>query len=127
MPVTQRGIYHNLRESKYVVSNDEATLFFSSELYLNKFLSEYENNRINFLNKMAKIVVDSYLNMEILADITLYCKIEKRGFLAWLNGVKLSKEDLHKYALRKMMTNESVKWKQIPRPNLSQRFKVGVN
>lgn len=123
MPVTKRGIYHNLKESKYVASNDEVTFFFSSELYLNKFVDEYEQNRIIFLSKISKIVVDSYLTMEILADITFYCNIEKRGFLVWLNGLELSKEDLHKYALRKMMDSESSIWKIVERPNLKQRFR----
>ncbi|HSW76035.1 MAG TPA: early protein GP4 [Candidatus Saccharimonadales bacterium] len=126
MPSTKKGVYHNLRESEYVASNGEVTLFFSSELYLNKFLSQYENNRIIFLSKMAKLVVDSYLTMDILADITFYCKTEKRGFLAWLNGVKLNKEDLHKYALRLMLQKNEVKWIQIDRPKASQRFKIGV-
>jgi YHS domain-containing protein len=117
MPVTKRGIYHNLKESKYVASNGEVTFYFSSELYLTKFLNEYEQNRINFLSKMAKIVVNSYLNMEILADITLYCTIEKRGFYARMKGVNnprlslpINKEDLHKYALRKMMSSEVSGW-----------------
>lgn len=126
MPKTKWGVYHNLRESEYVASNGEVTLFFSSELYLNKFLSEYENNRIIFLSKLSKIVIDSYLSMNILSDITFYCKTEKRGFLAWLNGVKLSKEDLHKYALRLMLQKEPVKWVRIDRPKASQRFKIGV-
>lgn len=123
MPITKRGIYHNLKESKYVASNNEVTFFFSSELYLNKFVNEYEINRIIFLEKMAKIVVDSYLNMEILADITFYCNIEKRGFLAWLHGVEISREELHKYALRKMNENDSSKWVVTDRPNLKQRFR----
>jgi hypothetical protein len=126
MPSTKKGVYHNLRESEYVVSNGEVTLFFSSELYLNKFLSQYENNRIIFLSKMAKIVVDSYLNMNILADITFYYKTEKRGSLAWLNGVKMSKDDLNKYAVRNMLQKVEVKWIRIPRPKASQRFKIGV-
>jgi len=126
MPVTRKGVYHNLRESEYVVSNGEATLFFSSELYMNKFLNEYETNRVIFLSKMAKIVKESYLNMNILADSTHYFKTEKRGFLVWLNGVKLSKEDFHKYGLRLMLNNITPKWERIPRPKASQRFKIGV-
>jgi hypothetical protein len=45
MPATKRGVYHNLRESEYAVSNTEIAFFFSSEFVMNKYLSGYKDNR----------------------------------------------------------------------------------
>jgi hypothetical protein len=110
MPATKKGIYHNLAESKYTVSNGEIVFFFSSEFYLKKFLDGYNPNRVHFLHKMAKIVVDNALNYDTLADISYYKSIEKRGFFVRLQRAKINCDDLHKYALRKMNDKNSLEW-----------------
>jgi hypothetical protein len=110
MPVTKRGIYHNLMESKYTVSNSEIVFFFSSEVYLNKFMDGYQNHRVIFLEKMAKIAVENPLNMATLADITYYKKVEKRGFFVRLKRAKITWDDLYKYALRKMSDKNTLEW-----------------
>jgi hypothetical protein len=107
MPATKRGIYHNLRESKYTVSNSEIVFFFSSEFYLNKFLKEYKENRIDYKKRLKK---DPPLNTDILADIECYEDIEKRGFFARFMRDKISKDDLYKYALRKMLDFQTLDW-----------------
>jgi len=124
MPATLRGIYHNLRESTYVVSNSEITFFFSSELYLNKFIDGYKAHRLLFLDKLAKNVVDTTLNMETLADISYYKSIEKRGFYAWLKGVDMTWEEIQKYALRKMTEPNTLDWLRIPRLKLEERIRI---
>lgn len=113
MPATKRGIYHNLRESKYVVSNSEITFFFSSELYRSKFMEGYQNHREVFNQKTEKIMEDIPLNLDMLADITFYRTIEKRGFFCRLKRVRIDWNDLYKYALRRMNENESLEWVKI--------------
>lgn len=110
MPATRKGIYHNLRESKYVVSNSEITFFFSSRFYLEKYIKEYKTHRFEFMKRMEKLTGETPLNMEILADITLYKTIEKRGFFARLKGAKINWHDLHAYALRKMTEPNLQDW-----------------
>lgn len=123
MPVTLRGIYHNLRESKYTVSNGEIVFFFSSQVYMDKFLKGYKENRFHFLDKITKNVGDSSLNMSTLADISYYKKLEKRGFLVWCKGVELTWEGTQKYALRKMTDENMNDWSKIQKPKLGERLK----
>jgi hypothetical protein len=126
MPATKKGIYHNLKESKYTVSNSEIVFFFSSEFYLNKFMDGYEKHRLIFLEKMAKIAVENPLNMETLADISFYKTVERRGFRAWLKGVDIKWEELHRYALRKMTEQHTPDWERIETPKLQERKKMMV-
>jgi hypothetical protein len=124
MPATLKGIYHNLRESEYVVSNSEITFFFSSELYLTKFMNGYKDNRKKLMERTKKETTHVNLNLNTLSDITLYKTIEKRGFLARLKGVDMKWHDLEKYALRKMTEENTNDWSRIPKPKLSERFKI---
>lgn len=120
MPATKRGIYHNLKESKYTISNGEVVFFFSSKYYVRKFMERYKKNRENF--KYKRIEEESPINLSTLADISLYKQIEKRGFRSMLKGVELGWEDLHKYALRKMTDNETRDWERIAPPKVGERF-----
>jgi hypothetical protein len=109
MPATRKGIYHNLRESKYAVSNEEIAFYFSSMFLLNKFLKGYEENRLNF-RKINKKYKDTPFNTDILADINLYKQIEKRGFFVRFKRAMINEIDLYNYALRKMAEKESFEW-----------------
>lgn len=124
MGATKRGVFHNLKESEYTVSNHEAVFFFSSEFYLNKFLDEYKENREAFKKKFNKWLSDTTLNMDTFADVCLYAQIEKRGFRAWIKGVDITWHDLEKYALRKMTELNSLDWSRIPKPKLQERSKT---
>jgi hypothetical protein len=123
MPPTIRGVFHNLKESEYVVSNKEITFFFSSETYLNKFLETYQEERKKLQERTKKELTHVNFNMNTLADITLYKTIEKRGFLARLKGVDMKWEDLEKYVLRKMTDDYTHNWSRVAKPKLSERFK----
>jgi hypothetical protein len=123
MPRTKRGIYYNLKESEYTVSNSEIVFFFSSEFYLKKFIEGYQANRLSFLDKIEKNAVDYSLNMSTLADVSYYKSIEKRGFRAWLKGVELTWEEIQNYALRKMTEGNTLDWSRIPSPKLTERLK----
>lgn len=121
MPKTLRGIYHNLKESEYTISNSEVVFFFSSELYLNKFMDGYKENRKKYQNKFNKNH-ETQLNFNTLYDILLYKEIEKRGFRVTLNGMEIGYASLEKYALRKMMDENTLDWKRIERPSVKQRI-----
>lgn len=125
MPATQRGVYHNLRESKHTISNSEVVFFFSSEFTLNKFMMGYLEFRQN-LKKRKSRLVDTPLNFDTLADIEFYRRTEKRGFYVWIKGVSVDWDDLHLYSLRKMTEKESPKWVKIDRPKLNDRLNMGV-
>lgn len=124
MPSTIRGIYHNLKESEYTVSDSEIVFFFSSKLYRDKFLADYEEHREAFLAKMHRLTGEIPLNMTTLADITLYRRIEKRGFRALMRGVDITWQDLNVYALRKMMLVNTNDWQVIQKPKLTERLKT---
>lgn len=124
MGATKRGVFHNLKESEYTVSNDEAVFFFSSEFLLNKFLDSYKENRETFDRRFNKWLSDTSLNMNTFADLVLYKQVEKRGFRAWIKGVDVSWHDLEKYALRKMTEPSSPDWSRIQKPKLAERLKI---
>lgn len=123
MPKTLRGVYHNLKESKYTISNSEVVFFFSSPPYLEKFMRDYQTHRIEFNRRIDKIVNETPLNMDVLADINLYENYEKRGFRACLKGVDVSCEELHQYALRKMTEKNTPNWSKIQKPKLHERIR----
>ena len=124
MPATKRGIYHNLKESEYTISNSDIVFFFSSQLYRQKFLSGYKNHRKIFEHILSKVAVENMLNMDMLADISFYKIIEKRGFRAWLKGIDISCEEIHRYALRKMIDKNTLDWFEIQKPKLDERLKI---
>lgn len=115
MPATLKGIYHNLKESKYTVSNSEIVFYFSSEFYLKKFLNGYHENRVKFNKRLGNLMVDSPLNLETVADVSFYQTIEKRGFFVRLLNAKITKDDLYKYAMRKMTDKKSMEWGRVKR------------
>ena len=123
MPPTRRGIYHNLKESEYTVSNSEIVFFFSSQVYKEKFLREYRENRETFRNRLIKTGKDIPINLDIIADITLYETVEKRGFRACVGGVDTSCENLYQYALRLVTKKNTLDWYETPKPKLSERRK----
>lgn len=124
MPATKRGIYHNLKESTYAVSNSEIAFFFSSKHYLKKYLAEYKENRVKFLQRIERNNMDIPLNFEILADLTLYRQIEKRGFRACVKGVEIGCEDLHQFALRKMTVKNTPDWYEMPVAKLREQTRI---
>lgn len=123
MPATQRGVYHNLKESKYTISNSEVVFFFSSEFTLNKFMMGYQKYREQMRQRKTRFI-DTPLNFDTLADIEFYRRAEKRGFYVWIKGVSVDWDDLHLYSLRKMSVKESPDWKVIERPKVHERLSM---
>jgi len=120
LPITKRGVYHNLKESKYVVSNTDITFFFSSEHTLNKFMNGYEKQREN--DRFYGELNGTPFNLHILSDIEFYKRCEKRGFYVWLKGFSINNDELYQYALRKMLDAESPKWIRVERLKVGERI-----
>lgn len=121
MPATARGVYHNLKESKYTVSNSEVVFFFSSKVYMEKFLSRYKQNRQEFEQKIERVADDVPYNLDMWADLSLYEDIERRGFRAKIKGVETDCDGIYKYALRKMTEPNTLDW------CVTQERKLGVS
>jgi len=121
MVMTKRGIYHNLKESEYAISNGEIAYFFSSRLYMRKFLEEYHEHRKQYRKKIARAMIVDEMNTDMLADIHLYKDIEKRGFrvIKFLSNimsdgwVELTWQELHQFALHKMTEKSMRDWLEI--------------
>ena len=126
MPVTYRGVYHNLKESKYTISNSEVVFFFSSKYVMNKFLIGYQDHRDKYLQKLKKLDEMIPLNMNILADIKFYKTVEKRGFRVTMKGVEINEEELYQYSLRKMTEEKPQKWFVVVNPRTLERMETFV-
>lgn len=68
--------------------DDVITYVFSSDLYRIKFLNKLEENR-NKINSSLSKRFNFNIQNDLLSDLKLYITIEKRGFLIFLNGVKI--------------------------------------
>lgn len=89
--LSRGGIAYNLAESPfrynviYEAENVSITYVFSSNLYRNNFIRKLQSNRksINLsLSNRFGIAIEH----NILCDLRLYGRIEKRGFLIYKNG-----------------------------------------
>lgn len=80
MPVTKNGICYDLKDSPYFCSVGFYTFFFSSPAHLNKFRKGLEANR-DWLNDSMTRRFKFNMSLDVLADFSLYRKIETRGFL----------------------------------------------
>lgn len=110
MPSTKRGVFHNIRESKYTISNGEIVFFFSSETYRKKFMGAYKENRENFVPDEEKDIK----RVSLIADIYLYLCVEKRGFYVWYKENEIDVFDLYQLALEKIDDEQpSPEWKRI--------------
>ena len=100
MPKTAKGIYHDLRESKYSISVDDIEYFFSSKLYRDKYERELQRNRDKYDWFFNGKKLD--LNFNALADISLYVIIEKRGFRVKVKECSVNWESLRSEAVARL-------------------------
>lgn len=86
---TNRGIYLDLNESTYVYEFESLKFYFSSIVYLKKFIAQlptYSKNEILKLNTKYKC----NLNANQMLAINLYKNIEKRGFRVYYYDKELN-------------------------------------
>lgn len=83
--ISRNGIIYDLKLSWYVFPLNNITYYFSSKNHLEKFAELVEGNRDAYstsLTKRFKILS----NIDNLADLLLYMKVETRGFYIKING-----------------------------------------
>lgn len=85
-------VYHNLNISDYEYNYKRLTFIFSSKFYIKKFESELANYVLLEKNKIATRYQVDLEASEYLA-LSLYKKIEKRGFKVYFDGKEISKND----------------------------------
>lgn len=76
---TTRGIELDLEKSNFIFTCNGLKLYFSSELYLNKFATLI-NEYVDMETKKNKLRYKANINMTPILILSLYKKIEKRGF-----------------------------------------------
>lgn len=86
---TRKGVERDLSISPFIYEviydDDKIEFVFSSKINYNKFNARILNNRIN-ISKSLSHRFKMNINLDILADIVLYQKIEHRGFLIKVNN-----------------------------------------
>ena len=78
-------IYYDLDKSKYEVEYKRFKFVFSSNFYLNKFKKEIDEY-ISIEKQKLNLKFKFYLESDEFLALTLYKKIEKRGFKAYYNN-----------------------------------------
>lgn len=124
MPATTRGIYHNLKESKYTVSNDDIVFYFSSKVYMQRFLIEHHSHRERMNKFKNKVLIDVNVNLDFIGDLKAYKEIEKRGFRCLMKGIEVNWQELEKYVYRQMTRKSTNDWYAIPAPKLIERLRT---
>ena len=99
MAITRNGIFYNLDESfyKFEMEDTGLTFVFSSLLHMVKFREEFEIFRKK-INKSLSQRFNLPIEQKLISDLTLYKKIENRGFkvtakgvsFEWQNGIVLN-------------------------------------
>lgn len=80
MAKTKKGIYYNLNESPFQFRSGSVNFYFSSLFNLNRFTKQLPDRSFvikTYLSDLYGFEIDC----DHLAEIHLYSKIEKRGFL----------------------------------------------
>ena len=76
---TKNGIELDLKNSSYIYDYNNLKFYFSSELYLKKF----QENLSYYIFMETTKIINKYkvkINLNLFLAISLYQKIEKRGF-----------------------------------------------
>ena len=91
--LTRSNVAHNLDISPHRLDlgygESNIMYVFSSDLYKRKFLEKLEVNR-NSINQSLSNRFGFQIKNDLLSDLRLYTIIEKRGFLIYHNGVKIT-------------------------------------
>lgn len=82
---TIRGIYNNLSESTYFYVYNGIKYYFSSKVYMEKFIDRLEAFIDEELDKI-QVKFKTKVSGDNVFAIKLYTLIEKRGFLIEING-----------------------------------------
>lgn len=104
--LTKNGICYDLNKSPYKVKYNNITFYFSSVFYKQKFIDLIAENREKINNSISnRFVINVELN--ILADLVLYEKVEKRGYLIESDGEKIWDKNIYQLNGIKMSTKNN--------------------
>lgn len=92
--ITRNGIVYKLELSPYTATVEGVTYMFSSVNHLGKFTEKLDENR-EYISQSLSRRFGVAINIDVLSDIVLYCKVETRGFHIEYEGVSYScKKDI---------------------------------
>lgn len=90
-------VYYNLEDSNYKFSYKRFNFIFSSKFYIEKFKRELKDyisiEEAKISSKYGKLEASEYL------ALSLYKKIEKRGFLVYFNDEKIKENETFSVSL----------------------------
>lgn len=82
-------VYHDLEKSKYIVEYSRFKFIFSSKFYIEKFKKELynyiENESIKITHRYS-----SFLESDEFLALSLYKRIEKRGFKVYFENEEIN-------------------------------------
>jgi len=102
-----RGVYNDIKNSHYILTDGELLFFFTSEYNMNKFSEMYEENREDYKKRLDKAFKDGQVYPVLMFDVTLYKSIENRGFYIMYNNIELSENDLRNLSLDRLIENKT--------------------
>ena len=87
---TARGVFKDIHYSPLKSTVGDMTFFFTSVYNLSRFEDKYEQELVEFKQKVESIYWGNHkLYFDELALIRLYMRIEKRGFLLSYKGEQI--------------------------------------
>lgn len=85
--LTTGGICFDLENTPYRCRIDDTDFHFSSIVYQSKFAQRVQENR-EMMNAQLTVKTGIKTDFNLLCDISLYTRIEKRGFYIVVKGVE---------------------------------------
>nr|DAO26657.1 MAG TPA: transcriptional regulator [Caudoviricetes sp.] len=86
--MTRNGVIYDLTCSPYYIIIGNTSFYFSSKNHLEKFTEKLYEHRDSIKNSLSNRF-GMTVELNILADIILYDKVETRGFFIIHEGVKI--------------------------------------
>lgn len=111
--ISKRGVFNNIEDSDYIITDGELILYFTSEHNMNSFINSYKENRETYNEKYNRFIKGVDLIPTIQIDVELYKNSEFKGFHICLGVTKLDEKDIRDISLRRMMLNEVRDYKKV--------------
>ena len=94
--ISRNGVCYNLGLSEYRTTHNGLTFVFSSQLHLDNFEARRKEHAER-INESLSNRFNCEIDVEQLADVVLYRKIETRGFLIECREVNLACQNAVKF------------------------------
>lgn len=83
--ISRNGVFYDFALSPYRVTMNDITFVFSSKLHLDNFINRLEENRESISLSLSNRFKTN-VELNTLADLALYRKIETRGYMVLINN-----------------------------------------